>query len=267
MTTTTVTGTLENPAEGALTDASVTFTLVDYDDQPVTGFDSADMLEVIDTATATPDAVTGAWSIPLVPNASITLFDGQATSAYRVVESSVGASSTYWIVVTASGTPVWVGTLRTTLVSPGAPAQLPGTWCSLTDVTTYTGSTAVTQTDLNCAQVILEGHIHRIWRSTDSQHRDYYWLTRATAYQALYVHAHPELLTMMSVSSISQDGLAITFKAGDTESVPLLSPVTKRLLGAMFRGSNTSIRMNSAFQKNRQTRVGPGGGSVSWTPM
>lgn len=267
MTATTVTGTLQNPAAGALASASVAFTLVDYNDQPVAGFDSADMLETIDTATATPDATTGAWSIALTPNASITLFDGQPASAYRVVESSIGASATYWIVVTASATPVWVGTLRTTLVSPGAPAQLPGTWCSLTDVATYTGSTAVTQADVNCAQLILEGHIHRIWRATDSSRRDYYWLTRAAAFQAMYVHAHPELLTMMNVQSFSQDGIGITFRGGDTLSVPLLSPVTQKLLGAMFRGSNVSIRLNSAFQKNRQTRVGPGGGSQPWTPM
>lgn len=267
MTATTVTGILENPAAGALTDATVTFTLVDYNDEPVAGFHSADQLETIDTATATPDAVTGAWSIALVPNSALTLFDGQPESAYRVVESSTGASATYWIVVTASVTPVWVGTLRTTLVSPGAPASLPGTWCSLTDVATYTGSAAVTQADLNVAQVILEGHIHRIWRSTDVEKRDYYWLSRATAFQALYVHAHPEITTMMDVQSISQDGLSISFRQG-TQSLPLIAPMARRLLDALFRASNTTARLNSAFQKNRMVRAGAGtGGSTPWTPM
>lgn len=267
MTTTTVTGTLVNPATGALTAAQVAFTLVDLNDQPVTGFDVADMLETIDTATATPDAVTGDWTVQLVPNAAITLFDGQTASAYRVVESSAGASSTYWIVVTASADPVWVGTLRTAEVSPGAPTQLPGTWCSLTDVVTYTGSTAATQADLNVAQVVLEGHIHRIWRATDVQRRDYYWLTRATAFQAVYVHAHPEITTMMDVQTISQDGLSITFRAG-TQTLPLIAPMARRLLDALFRGSNTTARLNSAFQKNRMVRAGVGsGGSQPWTPM
>ena len=267
MTATTVTGTLVNPAVGALASASVAFTLVDFNDQPVTGFDATDVLETIDTATATPDAESGAWSIPLTPNAAISLFDQSTDSAYRVVESSAGASSTYWIVVTVSDDPVWVGDLRTADVASGAPVQLPGTWCSLADVATYTGSTVVTQADINAAQVILEGTIHRIWRVTDVQKRDYYWLTRATAFQALYVHAHPELLTMMDVQSISQDGLSITFRAG-TQTLPIVGPIAKRILDALFRASNTTARLNSAFQKNRMTRVGAGsGGSSPWTPM
>lgn len=267
MAATTVTGTLENPAAGALAAASVAFTLVDYNDQPVAGFDTTDQAETIDTATATPDPVTGTWSIGLVPNASITLFDGEAASAYRVVETSAGASSTYWIVVSASADPVWVGTLRTTLVSPGTPAALPGTWCTLTDVATYTGSTDVVQADVNVAQVLLEAHIHRVWRVTDVQRRDYYWLTRACAFQALYVHAHPELLTMMDVQSISQDGLSITFRPG-TQSLPVIGPMARRFLDALFRASNNSIRLNSAFQKNRMVRAGVGSaGSQPWTPM
>ena len=267
MTATTVTGTLVNPAEGALASATVAFTLVDLNDVAVAGFDATDMAETIDTASATPDSVSGDWSIALTPNAAITLFDGTTVSAYRVVESSAAASSTYWIVVTASGDPVWVGTLRTAAVSPGMPAQLPGTWCDLTDIATYTGSTEVTQADVNAAQVILEGTIHRVWRVTDVQKRDYYWLTRATAFQALYVHAHPELLTMMDVQSISQDGLSITFRQG-TQTLPIVGPVAKRILDALFRASNTTARLNSAFQKNRMVRAGVGsGGSSPWSPM
>jgi hypothetical protein len=267
MTATTVTGTLVNPAVGALDGATVAITLVDLNDQPVAGFDQADQLETIDTAVATPDSQSGEWSIGLTPNASITLFDGETSSAYRVVESSAGASSLYWIVVTASADPVWVGTLRTADVAPGAPAQLPGTWCSLTDVVTYTANAEVTQSDLNVAQVLLEAHIHRIWRATDVQKRDIYWLSRATAFQALYVHAHPELLIMMDPQSISQDGLSITFQQG-TQRLPIIAPMALRILDAVFRASNTSIRMNSAFQKNRMVRAGVGsGGSQPWTPM
>jgi hypothetical protein len=267
MPATTVTGTLVNPAVDALDSATVAITLVDLNDQPVTGFDAADMLETIDTALATPDAQSGEWSIGLTPNSAITLFDGESASAYRVVESSAGASSLYWIVVTASADPVWVGTLRTAQVAPGEPAQLPGTWCSLTDVVTYTGNAQVTQSHLNIAQVLLEAHIHRIWRATDVQKRDIYWLSRATAFQALYVHAHPEILTMMDPQSISQDGLSISFRQG-TQALPVIAPMARRILDAMFRASNTSIRMNSAFQKNRMVGAGVGsGGSQPWTPM
>lgn len=259
MTASTVNGTLVNPSGPASAGAAVTFVLVDLNDAPVAGFDSTDMTETIDTATVTP-AEDGSWTVGLVPNASIQLFDGEQVSAYRVTESSAGASSTYWIVVTAAS-PSWVGDLRTADVSPSAPADLPGTWCSLTDVRTYTGSTEVTQADVNLAQVVLEGHIHRVWRSTDVQTRDYHWLTRATAFQALYHHAHPDLATMMDVQSQSQDGLSITYRQG-TSGLPLIAPFARVHLDALFRGSNTTIRLNSAFQKNRRTRRGAG--STGW---
>lgn len=157
-------------------------------------------------------------------------------------------------------------TTEQTITVDGA-GGLPGTWCSLADVATFTGHTEVTQDELNAAQVILEGHIHRVWRPTDSAKRDWYWLRRATAFQALYVHDHPEILSMMDPRSISQDGLSISFGAA-TQSLPIIAPIARRILDAMFRGSNVSVRMNSAFQKNRMTRAGVGGtGSSSWTPM
>jgi len=141
-----------------------------------------------------------------------------------------------------------------------------GTWCSVADVLNYTGKD-VDEIDVTVAQQWIEGLIHRVWRPTDASRRDYYWLTRATAWQALYVHAHPELLTSMDVASISQDGLSITFK-GSTQAVQIYSPVALRFLSSLFRGSNTSIRFNSAFQKNRLTKVGvTAGSSVPWNNL
>jgi dolichyl-phosphate-mannose--protein O-mannosyl transferase len=114
---------------------------------------------------------------------------------------------------------------------------------------------------------MLEALVHRVWRVTDVQRRDFYWLTRATAWQAVYVDAHPELITMMDVASLSQDGLSITFKQG-TSAVQTYSPIALRFQSALFRGSNTTIRMNSAFQKNRPLRRGlDSGGGVSWTRL
>jgi hypothetical protein len=264
MAASTVNGTLVNPAQGALASAEVTFTLVDLTDVPQTGFDATDISEVIDVAVATPDPVTGEWSIELVPNASLQT-GGTAGTAYRVVESSAGASSVYWIIVTATS-PSWVGDLRTTSVRPDTPGSLPGTWCSVADVLTFTGN-AVTQQDVNTAQGVLEGHIHRVWRPIDAGRRDYTWLQRATAWQAAYVQAHPEITTMMDVQSMSQDGLSVTFRSG-TNTLPLIAPMARKFLDALFRGSNTTVRLNSAFQKNRQTRAGTGsGGSSPWSPM
>lgn len=264
MTASTVNGTLVNPAEGALAAAEVTFTLVDLNDEAQVGFDATDIAEVLDTAVTTPDPTTGEWSIDLTPNAAIQT-GGSLPTAYRVVEASAGASSTYWIVVTATS-PSWVGDLRTTSVRPETPGSLPGTWCSVTDVLTFTGK-AVTQQDVNIAQGVLEGHIHRVWRPIDATRRDYTWLQRATAWQAAYVQAHPEITTMMDVQSLSQDGLSITFRSG-TSTLPLIAPMARKFLDALFRGSNTTVRLNSAFQKNRLTRAGTGtGGSSPWSAM
>lgn len=115
MAASTVIGQLLSPATVMPTSAQVTVTLVDYDDTPVLGFDTADSAEVISTTTLTP-APNGGWTLQLVPNADIELGDGAALTAYRVTESGAGALYTFWIIVTASDTPLWVGTLRTTLV-------------------------------------------------------------------------------------------------------------------------------------------------------
>ena len=263
MTTTVVTGKLDNPSGGPVV-GQVAIVLVDYDDAPVAGFDAGDTRELIDTVTAVP-AVDGTWSVPLVPNAAVTLPDGRAASAYRVTELTLGASHTYWIAVTASATPLWVGTLLTHQVGPAAPAVPAGAWCTVTDVLSFTGA-AVTATDVNIAQGMIEALVKRVWRPTDATTRDFYWLTRATAWQAAFVAAHPELLTMMDLRSISQDGLSITFRDGSTP-MAMYSPTALRFLSNLFRGSNTTIRMNSAFQKNRPRRSAGAGSSVAWIPL
>lgn len=140
-------------------------------------------------------------------------------------------------------------------------------WCALADIPALTGQPAPTQEALTAAQGMLEALIHRVWRPSDALRRDFYWLTRACAWQAVYVAAHPELLTMMDVASLSQDGLSITFK-GSTSALQLYSPVAMRFLNALFRGSNTTIRLNSAFQKNRPLRTGyDPAPSVSWSRL
>lgn len=93
----------------------VTVTLVDYDDAPAVGFNTADSTEILAAATIVPTS-GGLWTAQLVPNADIQLFNGLAQTAYRVTETGNGSAFTYWIVVTASMTPLWVGSLRTTLV-------------------------------------------------------------------------------------------------------------------------------------------------------
>lgn len=141
-----------------------------------------------------------------------------------------------------------------------------GAWCTVADVLAYTGYT-VSQSNVTTAQGSLEALLHRVWRDTDSAKRDFYWLSRATAWQAAYHFDHPELLTMMDVQSISQDGLSITFKQSATP-LAMYSPTALRFLSALFRGSNSTIRLNSAFQKNRLTKIGvTAGSSVPWNNL
>lgn len=143
-------------------------------------------------------------------------------------------------------------------------SELPGTWCTVADVALLAGA-SVTQQDVNLAQVMIEGLDRRVWRITDADKRDFYWLKRAAAWQARYVAAHPEVLDMMDVASISQDGIGITFKPGDSQMRVLYSPVALRILDNVFRGSNSTIRLNSAFQKNRPPRAGmDAGATVPW---
>lgn len=176
-----------------------------------------------------------------------------------------------------SYTAIWTATFGaapqvTTESFTVSPASGP-CWVALTDIPGLTGQPQPSQESLTAAQSQIEALIKRVWRPTDVERRDYYWLQRAVAWQAVYVEAHPELATMMDVSSISQDGLSISFKGG-TSALQLYSPFALRFLSNLFRGSNTSIRMNSAFQKNRANAGRRGYGSgvgdaapVSWTRL
>ena len=150
---------------------------------------------------------------------------------------------------TGSYTAIWTatfGTAPSVTTESFTVASLTGRcWCALTDIPALTGQPAPAQDDLTAAQSMIEALIKRVWRETDAERRDYYWLQRAVAWQAVYVAAHPEVATMMDVASISQDGLSITFKPG-TNGSHAYSPTALRFLSNLFRGSNTSIRMNSA---------------------
>lgn len=175
-------------------------------------------------------------------------------------DQASGTLTVKWA-ATVAGQPV--NTSESFTVSPSGVA---GTWCAVADVLAFTGG-VVEQIDVDVAQQLMEALIHRVWRVTDVTRRDYYWLTRATAWQALYVNARPEIKTMMDVQSISQDGISVSFK-GSTQSLALYSPVALRFLSSLFRGSNSTIRLNSAFQKNRLTKVGiTAGSTVPWSNL
>lgn len=134
------------------------------------------------------------------------------------------------------------------------------TWCTVAEVATLTGQTVATE-DVTAAQTIVEQAINRVYRTTDTTTRDYCWLQRGVAWQAVYLHQHPEVLSMMGVQSVSQDGMSFSVPQGTKLH---LAPLALAALNNLFRGSNTTIRMNSAFQKNRAGRGRVPGGTVTW---
>lgn len=135
------------------------------------------------------------------------------------------------------------------------------TWCSVSDVASFTGQTVAPE-DVTAAQTIVEQAIRRVWRSTDAASRDYYWLQRGVAWQAVYLSQHPEVLAMMGVQSMSQDGMSLAVPQG---TKLFLAPLALAALSNLFRASNTTIRFNSAFQRNRIRQGSVPGGTVPWT--
>jgi len=117
----TVYGKLLSPAASALAQSALTVTLVDYNNEPVLGFDTVGLTEVGGQLPVTVNA-DGTWTQALLPNAQIRLAGGTVATAWRITEGGAGASFTYWIVVVAGNpaVPVWVGDLVTTLVGGAA---------------------------------------------------------------------------------------------------------------------------------------------------
>lgn len=127
-------------------------------------------------------------------------------------------------------------------------------WCTAADVLTYTGKTVTTQ-DVTTAQIMVEALVKRVWRDTDQDTSSYYWLNRAVAFQAAFVSDNAEMIYAGNVASLSQDGFSISF---DYSSIPMTAKIysstTLQLLNNIFRGANTTIRMNSAFQGSNTSR-------------
>lgn len=149
-------------------------------------------------------------------------------------------------------------------VIPVTAAPATGTWCSVADVPDICAGQTATAQDVAAAQVIIESAVHRVWRVTDADRRDYVWLKRATAWQSAYVNQHPEILTMMPIQSWSQDGMSFGLAAGTAGFKAYLAPLAIAQLNNLFRGSNTTIRFNSAFQKTRPRGSGYNG-TIPWS--
>lgn len=117
----TVYGKLLGPGAAALAQSALTVALVDYNNEPVGGFDSVDQTEILSSLPVAVNA-DGTWTVQLLPNAQLRLAGGTAATAWRITEGGAGAAFTYWIIVVAGNpaVPVWAGNLVTTLVGGAA---------------------------------------------------------------------------------------------------------------------------------------------------
>lgn len=120
-----------------------------------------------------------------------------------------------------------------------------GTWATVADSTELTGDTP-SANDLTLAQSLIEDLARRVYRATDVDTSDYYWLRKAVAYQASYVHRNPDLYAQAEISSTSQDGWSITWR--DSIAPRSYHPAAVSALNNLRGGSNVTIRFNSAFQ-------------------
>lgn len=109
---TTVQGKLIGLADPAR--VQVTATLVDLAGERALGYVAAVPGEVVGTATTTPDG-TGAWSLDLTPNADIVADAGD--TAWSITEGRAldGTPNVTYVVVPATGGPLWIGGLRIAL--------------------------------------------------------------------------------------------------------------------------------------------------------
>lgn len=221
------------------------------------------------SATSVNFVMTDPTTDTVLVNHAITAVDlahGVVSYVWRTGDTArVGNFTASFLVTYANGTQTYPTATDLSIAMLAAiipPAPAIDAWCTVDDVMGTTGQT-VDITDVMQAQIIVEGFINRVWRSTDSTHRDFVWLKRAVVYQALFVNQHPEIFSMMDVASLQQDVLSTTFR---DEASFYVAPLTQMFCQRLYRAANTTIRMNSAFQKSRRTNTS-GSAFGTWTSL
>lgn len=87
------------------------------------------------------------------------------------------------------------------------------TWATTADVLTYTGKT-VTDADLTLAETDVSVYANRApSASAGMGARDLYWLKLACCYQASWRDGQVDVDSRQSVTSVSQDGVSVTYRA------------------------------------------------------
>lgn len=105
------------------------------------------------------------------------------------------------------------------------------TWATVDDVVRITGREP-TQENLALAQSIIEDFAGTEAELDDGtiSRRNGGYLTKAVAYQAVWLDSHPDALDAMDVTGVSQDGLSATYK---TDTAAFMAPLANRCLNRL----------------------------------
>lgn len=121
-------------------------------------------------------------------------------------------------------------------------------YASVAEVNTYTG-VSVSAAAVTKAQTLIELYSNRTEASSGTMSaRDLYWLKLATAYQAAYMDAHPELFNLMDAKSYSQGDISISFR--DNSDATMIAPLAKRALQTLSWNRSRSVTLSSDFVLN-----------------
>lgn len=103
-------------------------------------------------------------------------------------------------------------------------------WADLDDVLALAGDIGVTQAQIELAQDMVEvfaGTTEEASTNDLISSTNLRLLSRAVAYQAIFVQAHPDVLTVMDTTSVSQDGLSAEWSHANAH---LLAPMAWRCI-------------------------------------
>jgi len=129
-----------------------------------------------------------------------------------------------------------------------------GTWADADDVLTLTGNANASESDVVLAQAMIEIAVNRSYRASDETTGDYYWLSRAVAFQADYIQRNPAIYAQQDFVRMSQDGFSVDYGLynGKKSSITY-SKLAIAALNNLLSSGNGTIKFNSAFQKGYQS--------------
>lgn len=130
-------------------------------------------------------------------------------------------------------------------------ASAAATWCTLDDVTTFTGKT-VTEAQLMQAAASVELALGRTYLELVSDpdggqvkvgRRDREWIRRACAYQAAWLPAQPDLYGRLDITGLSTARTAIPFK----DRALVLAPLARKALQRVSWLRSRSLHTRTPF--------------------